>query len=61
MAEKACTNCKLITNEKVCPNCGGNQFTTDWFGVVVILNPERSEIAKELGIQYQGRYAIKVR
>ena len=61
MTEKACTNCKLITNERVCPNCGGNQFTTDWFGIVVILDPASSEIAKELDIKKQGRYAIKVR
>lgn len=60
-AEKACLNCKFITSEKICPNCGGTQFTTEWFGIVAITNPEKSAIAKELGIKKRGRYAIKIR
>jgi DNA-directed RNA polymerase subunit E" len=34
--------------------------TTDWQGFVVILNPERSEVAKRLNITRPGNYALKV-
>ena len=59
--DKACVNCKFLSNDKSCPNCGGVQFTTEWFGVVVIIDPEKSVVAHELGIKKQGRYAIKIR
>jgi len=61
MVEKACTKCHLLTTENVCPNCRSSSFSTDWSGVVVIIDAEKSEIAKRLGINKKGRYAIKVR
>ena len=44
-----------------CPNCHGNQFSTNWQGRINILDPEKSEIAKKIGIKVKGEYAIKVR
>jgi DNA-directed RNA polymerase subunit E" len=61
MVEKACTNCHLLTTENICPNCRSTSFSTDWSGVAVIIDVERSEIAKKLGAKKKGRYAIKVR
>jgi DNA-directed RNA polymerase subunit E" len=59
--EKACRTCRLLVEEdKVCPNCGENTFTTFWRGYVVILNPEQSEIAKKMGITKKGKYALRL-
>ena len=59
MREKACLKCKFITNDQTCPNCGSTSFTTDWSGVVFIVDPESSSIAKQIGAKKVGRYAIK--
>ena len=61
--QKACRLCKYIVDEEVttCPSCGGTDFSTDWSGLVVILDPETSEIAKILKVKKAGRYAIRVR
>ncbi len=61
--QKACRSCKYIVEEDtaVCPSCGGTDFSTDWSGLVVILDPDTSEIAKILGVKRAGRYAIRVR
>ena len=61
MTDRACKRCKLITDEKTCPHCGGNAFSTDWTGYVVVLDPSGSEIASRLGIDKPGKYALKVR
>ncbi|MCD6301436.1 MAG: DNA-directed RNA polymerase, subunit E'' [Staphylothermus sp.] len=59
---KACRKCKALVNKEtnVCPVCGSSDFTDEWEGMVIILDPENSEIAKMLGITKPGRYAIKV-
>ena len=44
----------------VCPQCKGTQFATNWKGRLAILNPEKSEIAKKIGVAKKGEYAIKV-
>jgi RNA polymerase subunit RPABC4/transcription elongation factor Spt4 len=33
----------------------------DWSGYVVIIDPEKSQIAKRLGVKLPGEYALKVR
>ncbi len=59
--EKACKNCKLIIAQgDICPSCGGTDLTTKWSGYITILNAEKSEVAKKLGIKINGRYAINV-
>ncbi len=61
MREKACTNCHMIVYGNVCPNCKSTSLSEDFTGVVIVLNPEVSEIAKKAGITKPGRYALKVR
>ena len=60
---KACIKCKLLVppDTEVCPNCGSRNFTSDWEGAVIILEPEKSKVAKILGIEKPGMYAIKIR
>jgi len=61
MVELACKRCKFINiDAEVCKNCGSTELTKEWYGYVIILNPEKSEIAKKLEIKTPGRYALKV-
>ena len=61
MVELACKRCKFINiDAEVCKNCGSTELTKEWYGYVIILNPEKSEIAKKLDIKTPGRYALKV-
>ena len=61
MVEKACKKCKRITTTKKCPVCGSQELTPHWRGLVVIIDPDKSDIAKELNIEIPGEYALKVR
>jgi DNA-directed RNA polymerase subunit E" len=59
-SEKACRNCRFITKENVCPVCGSKDLSINWSGEIIILDVEKSEIAKLLNIKVPGRYAISV-
>ena len=58
--EMACRKCKCVTIWKVCSACKSSDLTPDWQGVILVVNPEESKIAKTLGITAKGKYAIKV-
>ncbi|MEM0333235.1 MAG: transcription elongation factor subunit Spt4 [Candidatus Aenigmatarchaeota archaeon] len=55
----ACRNCKFLTSEKICPNCGSTNLTSSWKGIIVVLDSE-SQIAKTAGINKPGKYAVFV-
>jgi len=61
LTEKACKNCRYISNGSVCPNCKSTNLSDDWTGLAVIIDPDKSEIAKRMRIKAPGRYAIRVR
>jgi DNA-directed RNA polymerase subunit E" len=63
--ELACRICKYITTEKVCSGCKGTDLSPDWSGVVLIVKPKESRIARTMfGKAAEdlkpGKYAIKV-
>ena len=60
MKEMACMKCRTLTTEKVCPNCDSTELSSEWSGLVIVINPERSQVAKTLTISKPGRYALKV-
>ncbi len=61
MAELACRRCKFInTDTDVCKNCGSTDLTKEWYGYIIIIDPDKSEIAKKLGIRAPGKYALRV-
>lgn len=60
MAERACKRCNYVSFENNCPLCG-TETTTDWTGLIVVVDPEDCELAQELDINSPGRYALKVR
>jgi len=57
---KACKICNRIYEEgNKCPTCGAKESTDNFKGRVVVINPEKSEIAKKLNIKSKGNFAIK--
>jgi DNA-directed RNA polymerase subunit E" len=61
LSDKACKNCRFISNGPICPNCKSTNLSDDWSGLVVIIDPSTSEVAKRMEIKASGRYAIRVR
>ena len=59
--KKVCKKCRLFVDGQECPVCHGNAFTETWKGRLNILDTDKSEIAKKVGILVKGEYAIKVR
>ncbi len=59
--KKACKKCKMFAEGGECPICKGNQISNVWQGRIHILNIKKSEIAKKIGMEKEGEYAIKVR
>ena len=57
---KACKRCKALTSGDTCPACGSRDLTVNWEGIVAIVDPVRSELAKRLGIERSGLYALRV-
>ncbi|MCS7132287.1 MAG: transcription elongation factor Spt4 [Nitrososphaeria archaeon] len=57
--ERACRSCRRLTTKNVCENCGSSNLTSNFMGLIIIFDEERSEIAKELGLR-NGAYAIRI-
>jgi len=58
--KKACKRDKIFYEGDECPICKGNQFVLNWKGRVFIVDPKNSTIAKKVGYEIEGEYAIKV-
>lgn len=56
----ACTVCKRLTEKERCDACG-NPTSSNWSGLLIITDPEESELAKELNIDIPGEYCLIVR
>ncbi|MFH1211655.1 MAG: transcription elongation factor subunit Spt4 [Candidatus Woesearchaeota archaeon] len=70
MKKKVCKKCRLFIEDEQAkcpfsrPDCHLNnpaQFTNLWNGRIHFLNIENSRIAKEMSVEKEGEYAIKVR
>ncbi len=59
---KACKICNTIfeSGEK-CPKCESKENTEAYKGRIVVLDPEKSEIAIKLNLKDKGNFAIKTR
>ncbi len=58
--KKACKKCKLFVEGNECPVCHSAQFVVNWKGRINILDSNKSDIAKKMGHEVKGEYAIKV-
>jgi len=61
MSPRACRTCKIITDENVCPICRSTDLSDDYSGLLVVIDPENSQLAKKLEIEKEGRYALRIR
>jgi DNA-directed RNA polymerase subunit E" len=59
--EKACKVCNTIFDGDKCPRCESKESTESFKGRIVVLQPEKSEIAPKLNIKSKGNFAIKTR
>lgn len=60
MVTKACTRCHRIMEDDRCAICNASS-SRNWSGFLIIVDPEKSDIAKELSISLPGEYALRVR
>ena len=59
---QACKTCRTIYEGGTkCPECGSTESVDTFKGRINVLNPEESEIAKNLNIKKKGSFAIKLR
>jgi DNA-directed RNA polymerase subunit E" len=63
MTDKACRECHFILygSTSICPNCKSTNLSDDFSGVVIIIDPEGSAIARAMKIKEKGHYALRVR
>ena len=59
--ERACRTCHLITRQLICPQCHTHTLSTDFTGIIIILDAKNSGMAKKMSITVPGKYALKVR
>lgn len=50
----------MLTHDKVFPNDKSNELTTEWSGLIIVLDVQHSNVAQTLNITVPGRYALKV-
>jgi len=62
MAEKACKKCRfIVSGGGKCPNCGGTELTDKWSSYLIVLDPEKSELAKKIEAKLPGKYALRIK
>jgi DNA-directed RNA polymerase subunit E" len=59
--QKACKICNTIHENEKCPACDSREYTDSFKGRLVIINPEKSEIAQKLKLKNKGNFAIKTK
>jgi len=58
---RACRHCKNINEDTVCPVCKNTEFSDDYSGLLIVVDPENSILAEKLNTKSQGNYALKIR
>ena len=62
MEGRACKNCRLIiTHGDKCPVCGGKDLTQKWSSYAIVLNAEKSDIAKRLNVKVNSTFALNIK
>lgn len=60
MKKHACKKCKYLYEGAECPACKTTQPIQNWKGRIAIIDNKHSDIAKKIGAEQEGEYAIKV-
>ena len=62
MEGKVCKSCRIvIAHGEKCPLCGSTDLTNKWSNYTIMLNAEKSELAKKLGIKVNSTFAITIK
>lgn len=62
MEGKACKSCRIvITHGDKCPLCGSSELTMKWSSYAIVLNAEKSDIAKRLGAKVNSMFALNIK
>lgn len=63
MVEVACRKCMRIvnSNEKLCEYCGSSDFTKEWYGMIIILDPKKSILSEKMNISIPSICALRVK
>jgi DNA-directed RNA polymerase subunit E" len=57
--EKACRDCGfIISHGDTCPICGSKNLTNKWNSYIIVINPEKSQLAQKLNIKVASTFAI---
>lgn len=59
--QKVCKICNLIYEGDKCPNCGSQEYAEEIKGKLIVFDPEKSEVARNVKITKKGTYAIKAK
>jgi DNA-directed RNA polymerase subunit E" len=51
----------IVADADKCPLCQSTELTEKFSGQLVVVDPEKSEIGRKLGVKAPGTYAIKIR
>ncbi len=57
---RACKNCSAVTEDAECNICG-SPTSREWQGYIIIVDHTKSEIARRMGIETNGKFALRVR
>ncbi len=57
---KACKKCRRLFEEENCPICKESESSKTWKGLIIVFDPN-SEIAKNIGANSPGSFAVKVK
>ena len=57
---KSCKQCGYLTEEPNCSLCN-SQTSREWQGYVIIIDHNKSAIAKAVGIETNGKFSLRVR
>ena len=61
MATKKVAHKKTQKLHDVSAETKGSEFSANWQGRIIINDPEKSMIARTIGLRESGEYALKVR
>jgi len=60
MVSKACKSCNRISDSSTCPNCSSTDLSTRYQGMIIIIDPNKSDLAKKMQVSLPGEYALEV-
>ncbi len=65
MSEVACATCRQVfpsggRGSRICPNCKTRTLSENWSGLLIVLHPSGSELAKTASVKKEGHYAVKI-